>query len=136
MANAWYDSGINGFATKQFDWTSGSETYKVILVDLADYTFSASHQYLTSVGSDARVATATITGRTASAGVLDASDTTFTSVSGHESEALIIYKDTGTEATSPLLLYLDTGITGIPVTPVGLDVFIQWDNGTNKIARL
>lgn len=43
---------------------------------------------------------------------------TFASVTGNTVGAVVLYKDTGTAATSPLLVFDDTG-TGIPVTPNG-----------------
>ena len=69
------------------------------------------------------------------AGVADAADTTFTSVSGDTVEAIVLYKDTGDAATSPLIAYIDTA-TGLPLTPNGGDVTITWDNGANKIFKL
>ena len=56
-------------------------------------------------------------------------------MTGDPSEALLIYKDTGTEATSPLIAYIDTA-TGLPVTPNGGNITVTWDNGTNKIFKL
>jgi hypothetical protein len=47
----------------------------------------------------------------------------------------VIYKDTGTAATSPLIAYIDTA-TGLPVTPNGGDITVTWDNGSNKIFKL
>ena len=41
----------------------------------------------------------------------------------------------GTEATSPLIAYIDTA-TGLPITPNGGDIIVTWDNGTNKIFRV
>ena len=37
---------------------------------------------------------------------------TFTSVTGPSIEAIVIYADTGTESTSPLIAYIDTA-TGL-----------------------
>ena len=51
-------------------------------------------------------------------GVFDAADVAFTTVTGDPSEVLVIYKDTGSAATSPLIAYIDTA-TGLPVTPNG-----------------
>jgi hypothetical protein len=59
----------------------------------------------------------------------------FSAVTGDQSEALVIYKDTGSAATSPLIAYIDTA-TGLPVTPNGADVTVTWDNGSNKIFKL
>ena len=50
-------------------------------------------------------------------------------------EAIIIYVDSGTEATSPLIAYIDTA-TGLPITPNGGDIIVTWDNGTNKIFKV
>ena len=60
---------------------------------------------------------------------------TFTDVTGASIEAIIIYSDTGTEATSPLIAYIDTA-TGLPITPNGGDIIVTWDNGANKIFKL
>ena len=38
----------------------------------------------------------------------------------------MIYIDTGSSATSRLVAYLDTGVTGLPVTPNGGDIAITW----------
>lgn len=136
MANQFYNTGINAFATGQLDWTSGTDTYWAILIDTASYTFDAAHQYLSSIAGGARVADVAITNRTAVAGVLDADDVTFSAVSGPSCEAIVVCKYTGVDSTSPLILYLDTGITGLPLTPNGLDVVLAWDNGAYKIAQI
>ena len=72
---------------------------------------------------------------TTTAGVADAADITFTTVTGDESEALVIYKHTGTDGTSNLIAYIDTA-TGLPVTPGGGDITVTWDDGANKIFKL
>ncbi len=134
MANALYDSGRNAFLTGDIDWVA--DTIKVVLVDAADYTVNLStHDFLDDVAAGARVATATLASKTATAGVADAADTTFPTVSGDVSEALVIYKDSGVEATSQLIAYIDTA-TGLAVTPNGGDIVVQWDSGANKIFKL
>lgn len=124
MSNALYQEarqralkGINGTADVVAD------DIRCILVDLADYTFSAAHNDLADVPAAARVAVSpALTGITNVDGVIDVADFTFSAVTGDESEALIFYFHTGTEGTSLLLHYKDTGITGIPVTPNGGDI--------------
>ena len=134
MANALYDSGRNAFLTGDIDWVA--DTIKVVLVDAADYTVNLStHDFLDDVAAGARVATATLASKTATAGVADAADTTFPTVSGDVSEPLVIYKDSGGEATSQLIAYIDTA-TGLAVTPNGGDIVVQWDSGANKIFKL
>lgn len=123
MANAFYPNGKEGFAEGQIDWTT--DTIKVTLVDTADYTYSAAHDFIDDVPSGARIATATLTSPTNADGVLDAADVTFSSVTGDQAEALVIWKDTGVEATSRLILYVDTA-TGLPVTPNGGNITVTW----------
>jgi len=136
MANQLYPAGRNGFLTGSIHWGGASpDTFRVYLIDTADYTFSTSHDYLNDVPSAARVAYATLTNTSATDGVADADDVTFTSVTGDQSEALIICKWTGNEATSNLIAYIDTA-TGLPVTPNGGDITVTWDNGSNKIFKL
>jgi len=56
-------------------------------------------------------------------------------VTGDQSESIDIYKDTGTESTSYLIANINSA-TGLPVTPNGGDIIVQWDNGSNKIFKL
>ena len=137
MANALYDSGRNAFARGDILWkASGGSTIKAVLVDAADYTVNlTTHDNLDDIPSGARVATGTLALSDPSAGICDASDLTFTSVTGDPSEAIILYKDTGVESTSTLIAYIDSA-TGLPVTPNGGNISVAWDNGTNKIFKL
>jgi hypothetical protein len=106
-------------------------TVKVALIDTANYTYSAAHQFYSSVSGTAVVGTPqTIGSKTfnvvAGAPVFDGADVTFTTVTGASVEALLIYIDTGTAATSPLVAYIDTGVTNLPVTPNGGNITIAW----------
>jgi hypothetical protein len=106
---------------------------KVILIDVADYTYSAAHDFLDDVAAAARVATtANLAGKSVTDGIFDAADSVFTAVVGDPCEALIIYRDTGVEATSELVAYID----GISVTPNGNDIDLIWSNGANKIFKI
>lgn len=135
MSNALYDFGREGFLAADIDWDL--DNIKAMLVDTALYTVNlATHQYLSDVAAGARVATSANLGtKTTTAGVADAGDVTFTAVSGASVEAVVIYQDTGVEATSRLIAYIDTA-TGLPVTPNGGDIGVQWDAGANKIFKL
>ena len=77
----------------------------------------------------------TLTGKGTAGGAADAADVTFNGVSGTSIEAILLFKDTGVAATSPLIAYIDTA-TGLPITPNGGDIIVTWDNGTNKIFKL
>lgn len=125
MANAFYAHGRQHFALGEVDWVD--DTIKVTLVDTNDYTVDLDNdEFFSDVASGARIATATLSGKTADLGVLDAADVTFPSVSGDQAEALVIWKDTGAEGTSPLLMWIDDVVSGLPVTPNGGDIDVTW----------
>lgn len=135
MANALYDKGRQKFLEGGIDWLN--DTIKVVLVDGADYTPNlATHEFLDDVPGAGRVGTPqTIANPTSTDGVADGDDVTFPTVSGDQCEYILIYKDTGAEGTSPLIALIDTA-TGLPVTPNGGDITVQWDAGANKIFKL
>lgn len=135
MANTLYDFARQRFLEAQINWMT--DVVKVILVDTGAYTpQTAVHQYLSDIPTSARIAgPVTMTGKATTGGAADASDVTFTAVSGTSIEAIIIYVDTGTESTSPLIAFIDTA-TGLPITPNGGDIIVTWDNGTNKIFKV
>jgi len=133
MACSAYDSYIS--AIQKGDIDIDVDTFKVMLIDTADYTYDVAHDFLSDVPAAARVATATLAGVTIVGRAFDANDVTFTAVSGDVSEALIIYKDSGVEATSQLIYFSDTA-SNLPVTPNGGDITVTWDSGVDRIFSL
>lgn len=106
---------------------------KAVFVDTGTYTYSSSHEYLSDITSGARIATSSnLSSKSITSGVFDAADLTFSSVTGSSIEAYVLYKDTGSASTSPLIAYVDTA-TGLPVTPNGGTITLTWDNGASKI---
>lgn len=136
MANAIYPKYKEAILKGQPNVDLSSGTIKVVLVDLADYTYSRAHAFLSDVPAGARVGSGTITNPTVVDEVLDGDDMVLPAVVGDPSEALIIYKDTGAEGTSRLVAYMDNGVGGLPVTPNGQAITVVWDNGPNKILAL
>lgn len=129
MANSIYTKGKEALLDGSINLEA--DTIKCVLIDAADYTVNLStHDNLDDVPSGARVGTPqTLGSKTFTSGVFDAADVTFPSVTGDPCEAIVIYKDTGTENTSRLLAYLDTAASGLPVTPNGGNIQIQWNAG-------
>lgn len=135
MANTLFANARQMFLEAQINWQT--DNIKCLLVDSGNYTAQTeTHKFLSDISSSARVTQpVTLTAKSTAGGAADAADCTFTSVSGNSIEAIVIYKDTGDEATSPLIAWIDTA-TGLPLTPNGGDVIVTWDNGTNKIFRV
>ena len=127
MANAiypkWKEAILNGGANVALNGT-----VKATLVDLADYAYGATHEFITSLPAAARVASVTLSsGKTYTNGTFDAADVTFPTVTGDVSEALVIWIDTTVEATSRMVAFFDTGVTGLPVIPNGGDINLVWN---------
>ena len=138
MANGFYQAGMQSWAAGDINWKSGGDTFKVFLIDAADYTVNlATDDFLNDVAGAAREEGPVTLGSLANAldGVIDAADITFTAAAGDPCEALLIYKFVSVDSDSPLLIYIDTA-TGLPVTLNGGDVTVAWDNGANKIAKI
>lgn len=137
MANALFDAARATFlgAGTRIDWDA--DTIKLILVDEGtDTPVPSTDDFLNDITAGARIATSgAFTTKTTTAGVADADDVTMTAVSGASVESIVIFKDTGNEATSDLIAYINVA-TGLPFTPSGGDVTVSWDNGANKIFKL
>lgn len=120
MANALYNTFKEGLLDKLFDLNS--DTIKASLIDAADYTFSAAHDEYSGasrdVASGAIVAESSALGSpTITNGTFDTADFSWSTVTGDQSEDVILWDDTLTN--DRLIAFYDTGITGMPVTPNG-----------------
>ncbi|EFG75297.1 hypothetical protein HMPREF0591_4797 [Mycobacterium parascrofulaceum ATCC BAA-614] len=123
-----YDKALEKFANGEINLSE--DDIKPVLLDVADYAWDkATDEFLADIPSAARVAIGpNLTGKTTTAGVFDAtSPYAFSAVTGDPCEAVAYFKDTGDPATSPLLSYHDSAVSGLPVTPNGGDINIIFD---------
>lgn len=127
MANALYPLWKEQLLQFTANNNLSAGTVKVALIDTGTYTYSAAHQFYSSASAAAVGTPQTIGSKTFTNGTFDGANVTFTAVTGSSVEALIIYIDTGSAATSPLVAYIDTSVTGLPVTPNGGDITITWN---------
>lgn len=123
MSNALYDTFKQGLLNKEFDLDT--DTIQATLVDGADYTYSAAHDFYAGstpdVAAAAKVAASgALTSPSITNGTFDTADFTWSTVTGDQSEAIILWDDTITD--DRLIAYYDTGMTGMPVTPNGGDI--------------
>lgn len=128
MANAIYpkfkEAILNGAANTDMSGT----TVKIALVDTGTYTYSATHEFLSSLSGIIGTAQ-TLGTKTFTDGTFDAANPTWSAVSGATVEALVIYIDTTVAGTSRLVSFIDTGQTGLPVTPNGGDITLTVAGG-------
>src|SRR4051812_7382927 len=134
MSNALFDPGREGFLDGSIDWDT--DDIRVMLVK-STYTFSAAHKFVSDLGAVDNGRSAALAGKTVTSGVADANDTTLTATAAAASNALVVFKHTGSDATARLIAYIDTPTSGLPFTPAASQtVNITWDNGANKIFKL
>lgn len=131
MANAlyplWKAGLLAGTSGYDLDNNTTDDGPYVALIDTGTYTYSTAHDFYNDlsgvVGTPQRITSPTVT-----AGVFDGGDVTYTAVSGSSVEALVIYRhNAGANTTWPLVAYIDTSVTGLPVTPNGGDITITWN---------
>lgn len=121
MANALYNTfkeGILGNTAFDLD----SDTIKASLIDSGDYTYSAAHDEYSGGARDVPLVSIVaessgLTTPTVVSGVFDTDNFTWSTVTGDQSEAIILWDDTLTN--DRLIAFYDTGMTGMPVTPSG-----------------
>lgn len=130
MANAiypkWKEALLQNSADSDLDGSGTTGVY-ALLIDTGTYTYNAAHDFYNDlsgiVGSEVEIgATKSYTD-----GVFDGGDITFSAVSGATVEAIVIFrKNAGANTTWRLVAYIDTSVTGLPVTPNGGDITVAW----------
>ena len=135
MTKRFYVKGAEQTLGAQIDWVAN--TIKAHLM-LSTYTPNYStHDFRDDIA--AYIASSfTLTGKAITGGVFDANDITFPSVTaGQVCNAVVFSKEGGTDATSPLLLYIDyNDITNFRVTTAGGDVAVSLPNTAYKVFSL
>jgi len=105
-----------------------NDTIKARIVNIGtDYTYAAGHDFIDDVTAYSGTTDQTLANKTVTDGVLDnTADLTFSSVAidgAKDVEAVVIFKDTGTPATSPVLSYNEFAVAK---TPNGGDITVQF----------
>jgi hypothetical protein len=126
MANAIYPLYKQALLDGAANTDINDLTVKVALVDTGVYTYNAAHEFLTSLTGVVGTAQ-TINATTVVNGLFDGDNVTYSAVTGNSVEALVIYIDTTVAGTSRLVAFIDSGVTGFPVTPNGGDITVTWN---------
>ena len=121
MASQLYPKGaahILGSATK-VDLVA--DTIKILFYS---GSFSSAHEFVSDLtGASIIARSGALAGKTVTSGVFDANDITLTAVSGSAFTHVILYKDTGSDATSPLIAIFDVS----SFTPSGGDISVVFN---------
>jgi hypothetical protein len=109
----------------------------VALVSSAYTPNFTTDQFLSTVAANivAR-SSAALSGVTITNGVVNANSVTFSSVTGSTVTQFVLYVNSGSDSTSQLILCDNTASQGLPVTPNGGSITLNFDSGANKIFAL
>jgi hypothetical protein len=124
MANAMYAKGREGFLDGSIDYDT--DDIRHVLTDEGAAAFDSTDDNLDDLSAGTIATSGAYASKTKTDGTADAADVTHTAVSGASVEAINVYKHTGTASTSRVICNIDTG-TGLPVTPNGGDITVQWN---------
>lgn len=132
MANFWYTSALTAILKGDVDLEV--DDIRVVLATSSHVALRDTHDFLDDISAGHRVATSVnLSGKAVASGAFDATDYTFTALTGSAFSQIILYKHTGTESTSQLLVHIDQA-SNLPFTPTGANHTLAW--ATAGIAKL
>ena len=114
---------------KSLDQTGTNACYAALVnIGGGGYTYSATHQFYSSVVAFTQGTPQAITSPTVANGVFNGASVTYLSVTGTTIGAVVIYRqNSGANSTWRLVLYVDTGVPTFPLTPGGSNITITWN---------
>lgn len=131
MANALYpkfkQEALKAAAASSLNGAGTTGVYAA-LIDTGVASYNATHQYFNSIVAGQIGVEQEITTKTFVDGLFDGADVSFPTVTGANAEAIAIFvKTAGANTTWPLVAWLDTGVTGLPVLPNGGSINVVWN---------
>lgn len=131
--NSWFPKGLEHFASGDINFLMAN--IKAALVTSA-YTPGPTNEFLSTISGAIVARSGNLSGKSVTGGVLNCSNFTVTLVpAGHVIKYVVFYKDTGSDATSLLILVDDTG-NNLPTTTDGGDLQYQVSSAPNKLGAL
>lgn len=120
-----YNLARERFLTAQFNWLTADVK---LLVLAGNYNADPAHQFVADIPESAIVArSAVAASKAADDGYARAIPFQLFSLLGPEITAAVLYQDTGDDATSMLLAYVDDGFA-FPFQPLGFDYAFAYDS--------
>ena len=136
MANALYQKGKGHLLQGDIDWVANNIKCKLLKAAYVADTSKTGHEFANDAAFTGNIIStsgnlASKTQADADNGVAEAADVTFTAVGGGvDVGEFIIYVDGTAGVSDYLIAHFDTA-TGMPVTPNGGDITIQWSDTTD-----
>ena len=119
-------SDLYGLAREKFlrgeiEWLN--DDIRALMVSAAYTPNFITDEFVSAISAEARSeASDLLTDKTAVNGWAGSGNIIWETVTGAVRVALVLFKDTGNVGTSPLIAYLDEGITNLPLDPTGTRV--------------
>lgn len=138
MADLAYDLFKQAMLAGTYDLATATIKLMLVRTGAGHYVVNqATDQFVNVIaGGDQIATTSALTSVSITDGIFNAANTVFTAVaSGPAAGAFVIFIDTGTPSTSPLIAYIDS-YSGLPVTPNGSDINVTFPTSANKIFAL
>lgn len=119
-------NGIYSYAKQVYNFPSITANDIKVVLTRSYVPNYGTNQFLSDILLADRVAfSGNLASKTFVGGLFKAAAFTFAAVAaGAACDFLVVYYDTGVVGTSVLLCGLDTGFTGLPVTPDGSDIIV------------
>jgi hypothetical protein len=136
MANFIYKKAKESFLKGEINLYSN--TIKVLILNNSYTPNVNTHQFVSDISSSCiEDRSSGLSNKTVTDGIFDADDITISNYSGNSFNAVALYSDSGSDATSRLIAYLDTS-TGLPFSSANVQapVTIVWNNDSTKIIAL
>ena len=112
-------------------WSAGANlstgVVRAVLIDTGTYTYSAAHNAYDDLLGVVGTESPAFTTKTFTDGVFDADNIVFSAVTGATVEAIVVFLDTGVPANDLLVCYIDSASSGLPATPNGGDINVNWN---------
>lgn len=123
--NELYTPARQKFLNGQIDWDASD--MQMVLLDLTQYGFDPTHEFLSDIPTAAHVAIGDITAEASAEGFAQGEPAKFYALTSAQTvSAVAIFKNSGSPATNELIAYYDD-IVGVPFQPQGMDYFISFD---------
>lgn len=134
MSDYVYDEALTEFATGGINWLT--DDIKAVACSSAYSASQTGDHYLSSIAAGARKATSgNMSGKTVSKGVCDCDDFNLSITAADVITQVVWYKDTGNEATSPVICRYDS-FAGLPYTGNGGLLNVRIPNDAKKLFKL
>ena len=130
-----YGKGREKFLLGQISWAT--DTITAVFVTAAYTPNFTTDEFLADINVSARVAASDpLDSKTTTGGWTGASEIVWQAFTGAACAAYVFIKDTGDPATSPLIAYINSGVSNLPLDPANVKVTMLPDPTSNGFFRL